>query len=172
MRPAAARLGRAARRPQGRALRGLRRDGVRRAARRDAATRYDRYLVRLEEFRQSLRIIRQAVQGPARGADHGQGAAAHQAAGGRDLPRHRGAEGRARVLHRERRQVGVAVPVPRAAAVVLQPPGAAAARAGAPGGRRGRAHRHDRHRARGSGPVGGWQRRRSRPAGPLSGGWR
>ena len=46
------------------------------------------------------------------------------------------------------------VPVPRAAAVVLQPAGAAAAGEGAPGGRRGGAHRHDRHRARGSGSVG------------------
>ena len=46
------------------------------------------------------------------------------------------------------------VPVPGAPAVVLQPPGAAAAREGTPGGRRGRAHRHHRHRARGSGPLG------------------
>ena len=123
-RPAAARLGRAARRPQGRAVRRLRRDGVRRA---------DRHR------RRHLRSVSGADggvppvaphhppgdRGASRRADRRQGAAPDQAAGGRDLSRDRVAEGRARLLHRQRRQVDQPVPVPRAAAVVLQPAGAA-----------------------------------------------
>ena len=80
---------------------------------------YDRYLIRMDEFRESIRIIRQAVEGLPEGPDHGQGAASHQAAGRRDVPRHRIAEGRARLLHRQRREVDQPVPVPRAPAVVL-----------------------------------------------------
>ena len=83
-----------------------------------------------------------------RRADRRQGAAAHQAAGRRDLSRDRVAEGRARLLHRQRRQVDQPVPLPRAAAVVLQPAGAAAAGQGPSRGRRRRADRLARRRAR------------------------
>jgi NADH-quinone oxidoreductase subunit D len=45
---------------------------------------YDRYIVRMEEMRQSVRIIRQAVEA-SRGAHHGQGPQGHQAARGRGI---------------------------------------------------------------------------------------
>ncbi len=62
-RAAASGIRRAEGRAQGRAVRGLRRDAVRRLPIGTAGDTYDRYLVRLEEFRQSLRIIRQATEG-------------------------------------------------------------------------------------------------------------
>ena len=123
-RPAAARLGRAARRAQGRAVRRLRRDGVRRADRHRR-----RHLRPVSRPHGGVPAV--AAHHPAgdrrdsRGADRRQGAAPHQAAGRRDLSRDRVAEGRARLLHRQRRQVDQPVPLPRAAAVVLQPAGAA-----------------------------------------------
>ena len=40
---------------------------------------YDRYLVRIEEMRQAVRIIRQAVDGLPSRPDHGQGAQGDQA---------------------------------------------------------------------------------------------
>ena len=83
----------------------------------------------------------------ARGPGHRPGAAADQAARRRDLPRDRVAEGGARLLHRQRRQVERTVPVPRAAAVFLQSPGAPAPDPGASRLGRGRAHRIARHRA-------------------------
>ena len=108
---------------------------------------YDRYLIRMEEFRQSIRIIRQAVDGSAGRARDGQGAAPHQAPGRRDLSRDRVAEGGARLLlvsdgkstnpYRFR----------------VRPPsfcnlqGLKRLVEGASGGRRGGADRHDRHRA-------------------------
>jgi NADH-quinone oxidoreductase subunit D len=87
-----------------------------------AGDTYDRYLVRL---------------------DRRQGAAADQTAGGRDLSRDRVAERRARLLHRQRRQVDEPVPLPGAAAVVLQPAGAAPPGEGPSRGRCRRADRLD-----------------------------
>ena len=81
---------------------------------------YDRYIVRMQEMRQSVRIIRQAVADIPDRADHGQGAEGDQAAGGRGLRFDRSAEGRAGILHRERRN-DAAVSRARAAAVVRQP---------------------------------------------------
>ena len=112
-----------------------------------AGDTYDRYLVRLEEFRQSVKIIRQAIEGLPEGPIVGKVPASHQAAGGGDLSRHRVAERRNRLLHRERRQVDEPVSLPRASAVFLQPAGAAAAHQGAPGRGCRRAHRLDRRRA-------------------------
>jgi len=42
---------------------------------------YDRYIVRMQEMRQSLRIIDQAI-GKIPAAHHGQGCESHEAAGG------------------------------------------------------------------------------------------
>ena len=94
-RPAAARLGRAARRPQGRAVRRLRRDGVRRADRHRR-----RHLRSLPGADGGVPAV--AADHPpgdrraSRGPDRRQGAAPDQAAGRRDLSRDRVAEGRAR----------------------------------------------------------------------------
>ena len=46
---------------------------------------YDRYVVRMEEMRQSVRIMRQAVASDSRRADHGQGREGDQAGGGRGV---------------------------------------------------------------------------------------
>ena len=54
-------------------------------------------------MRQSVRIIRQAVDEHPGRADHGEGAEGHEAAGRRSLRLDRSAEGRTRLLHRERR---------------------------------------------------------------------
>src|SRR6185436_19254380 len=58
-----------------------------------------------------------------------------------------------RLLHRQRRQVDQPLPVPRPAALALQPHRAAAAHQGAPHRRRRRADRLARRRARRSRPV-------------------
>ena len=63
---------------------------------------YDRYLVRVAEMRQSVRILQQAVEAIPAWADHGEGAEGHQAAGGRGVPLDRSAEGRAGIFHCER----------------------------------------------------------------------
>ena len=87
-----ARLGRAARRPQGRALRRLRRDGVRRPDRHGR-----RHLRPLPGAHRRVPPVAAhhppGHRGPARRADRRQGAAPDQAAGRRDLSRDRVAEG-------------------------------------------------------------------------------
>ena len=57
-----------------------------------AGDTYDRYLVRLEEFRQSLRIIRQATEGIPEGPIVGKVPRLIKPAGRRNLPRYRIAE--------------------------------------------------------------------------------
>ena len=107
VRAAAARLGRAARRAEGRAVRGLRRDAS--STCRSARRRHLRPVPGAARGVPAVGADHPAGdRGHARGADHRQGAAADQAAGRRDLPRERGAEGRDRLLHRQRRQVDAA----------------------------------------------------------------
>jgi len=139
-RPSAARLRRAPRRAQGRAVRCVRRNGIRRAD-------WDggRYLRSLS--RAARRVPAVAAHHPAgdrghsRRSDRREGAAPHQAARGRDLSRHRIAQGRARLLHRQRRQIDQPVPLPGASSIVLQLARAAHADQGPP---RGRCRRADR----------------------------
>ena len=91
-RSAAARLGRAARRAQGRAVRRLRRNRVRRSDR--DRRRHLRSLSRAASRSSASRCASSGrrLDGLARRADRRQGAAAHQAAGGRDVSRDRVAE--------------------------------------------------------------------------------
>ena len=79
---------------------------------------YDRYIVRMVEMRQSLRIIEQAVEGIPEGPDHGEGAEGDEASGGRGLSLDRGAEGRVGIFHRER-WLDAALPRARAAAIFV-----------------------------------------------------
>ena len=118
-----------------------------------AGDTYDRYLVRMEEFRQSLRIIRQATEGIPEGPIVGKVPRLIKPPAGETYHAIESPKGRARLLHRQRRQVDQPVPVPRAAAVVLQPAGAAHADQGPPGRRRRRAHRIARRRARRGRPM-------------------
>ena len=89
---------------------------------------------------------------PAARPDHGEGAEGDQAAGGRGVSLHRGAQRRAGIFHRQRR-LHAALSRARAAAVVRQPASARQDGARPAGGRRGRGHRHARHRLRRGGPV-------------------
>ena len=109
---------------------------------------FDRYAIRLNEVRESIRIVRQILEKHARGrlpdpGQEGHAAApcphrrvdgsAHpplqdlhrglQGAGGRGLRRHRVATRRARLLHRERR-FGAAVPDAHPRTELRAPPGA------------------------------------------------
>ena len=118
---------------------------------------YDRYLVRLEEIRQSVRIIRQAVAGLPEGPIMAKVPRLIKPPAGETYHANESPKGEIGYLHRERRQVDEPVPHARPAAVVLQPAGAAAAGARPPGGRRDRGDRHDRHRAGGSGSITGQQ---------------
>ena len=113
---------------------------------------YDRYIVRMQEMRQSLRIIEQAVGKIPDGPDHGQSCQSDEAARGRDLSLHRSAQGRAGILHRERR-LHAALPGARAAAVFRQSAGAGHDGARRAGRRRHRRDRNSGHRSRRGGPL-------------------
>ena len=80
---------------------------------------YDRYIVRMAEMRQSVRIIRQCVERLGARADFRKSGESHQAAGGRGLPFHRGAQRRTRLLRGQRRD-DQSLPRARAAAVAHQ----------------------------------------------------
>ena len=64
---------------------------------------FDRYMVRMQEMRQSLRIIEQAIGKIPDWPDHGQGRESYEATGGRDLPLDRSPQRRAGIFHRKRR---------------------------------------------------------------------
>ena len=113
---------------------------------------YDRYVVRMQEMRQSVRIMRAGGGRHSRGADHGQGGQGDQAAGGRGVCLHRSAQGRAGILRGERR-LHAAVPRARAAAVVREFAGARPHGARRPGGRRGGRDRDLGYRAGRGGQV-------------------
>ena len=102
---------------------------------------YDRYTVRMEEMRQSLRIIRQAVERIPEGPIMAKVPEGDEAAGGRDLPLDRGAQGRVGILHCQRR-IDAALPYTSKTAVVCEPAGAGRYGARSSGRRR---HRGDRH---------------------------
>ena len=65
---------------------------------------YDRYMVRIEEMRQSARIVAQAVEKIPRRTTDGKAVEDHQATDRRYLSLDRSAERRTGLLHRERRK--------------------------------------------------------------------
>ncbi len=123
-----------------------------------AGDTYDRYLVRLEEFRQSLRIIRQAIEGLPEGPIVGKVPRLIKPPAGETYHAIESPKGELGYFIVSDGKSTQPVSLPRAAAVVLQPAGAAAADHGASGGRRRRADRLDRHRARRSGSMIDWLR--------------
>ena len=80
---------------------------------------YDRYIVRMEEMRQSRLICLQAIENIPTGRDHGAHRQSAEAAAGRGLSRDRSAQGRAGLLHRERRD-HAALPRARPAAIIYK----------------------------------------------------
>ena len=123
-RPAAARLRGPLGHPQGVPLRPLRRGRVRHPDRRER--RHLRPLPGAHGGDAAVGADHPAVPRPAaRGAGDGQGAQGPALGGRHGLRRGRGAQGRARLLHRHHREGGPALPLPRPPAVVHQPAGAA-----------------------------------------------
>ena len=116
------------------------------------ADTYDRYVIRMEEMRQSVRIIRQAVEGIPEGPIMAKVPKVLKPPVGEALRVHRGAEGRTGILHRQRRRIE---PVSRSRAAALLHQSAVARQDGE--GRADRRHRghhrHHRYRPRGSGQM-------------------
>ena len=113
---------------------------------------YDRYIVRMQEMRQSVRIMQQAVEGLPEGPIMGKVGKVIKPAGGRGVRFHRSAQGRTGILRGERRR-HAAVPCARAAAFVRESAGARPHDARRPGGRRGGGDRDARYRVGRGGPV-------------------
>ena len=155
---------------------------------------YDRYLVRIEEMRQSNRIVRQCIEwlkanpGPVMTSDHKVAAPSREQmkgdmeslihhfklftegllrAGGRNLCGRRGAEGRVRHLPRIRRcEQAVSPQVPRAG--LPAPRLARGDGEGSPARRRGGGDRHAGHRIRGNRPVSETHTSNLRTAAPVA----
>ena len=106
---------------------------------------YDRYMVRMEEMRQSARIVGAGRRKDSGWTAHGQAVEDHQAAGRRHLSLDRIAERRTGLLHRQRRQHD-GLSRARAAAVIRESAGAATDGCRAHGGGCGRRHRNTGHR--------------------------
>src|SRR5580704_8089700 len=87
-----------------------------------------------------------------RWSHHGARRKSPEAAGRRGLPRHRSPKGHPRLLHRQRR-LHPAVSHPHPPAVIHQSPGARQNDSRSLGHRRGRHHRHTRHRPRRGGSL-------------------
>ena len=115
---------------------------------------YDRYLVRMAEMRQSVRIVQQAVDALPEGPIMAKVPKVMKPRGGRSLPLDRSAQGRAGILHRERR-IHAALSRARASAVVCKSAGARCDVPRPTRGRRDRRDRHARHRSRRGGPLMG-----------------
>ncbi len=115
---------------------------------------YDRYLVRMAEMRQSVRIIAAGRRRAARRAHHGESSESHEAGRGRGLSLHRSAQRRAGIFHRQRRLHAALSPA-RASAVVRESAGSRCDVPRPTCGRRDRRDRHARHCSRRGGPLMG-----------------
>ena len=113
---------------------------------------YDRYMVRMEEMRQSIRIIRQAVDKIPTGPIMGKVSKVVKPPTGEAYVSIEAPKGRAGLFHRER-QFDPALPDAGAAAFVREPAGARPHGARRPGGGRGGDHRDAGHRAGRSGSI-------------------